>query len=162
MTRSKLLERCKSFLRFCVEAGWLAAVPKWPKIQVETTPTMPLTLIEYNRLLDAAYAVVRSPENPTVENRTYEYSASRVRGLYELMRWSGLSIQDALILDRPECSCSSCVPLAANNKQTNHHPPIFETTVSHVAISESGQSSTWFILATKSHCYDCSRATSAV
>ena len=66
LTRSKLLERYKSFLRFSVEAGWLATTPKWPKIQVETTPTMPLTMSEYNRLLDAVYAVVRSPENPTV------------------------------------------------------------------------------------------------
>lgn len=100
MTRSKLLERYKSFLRFCVEAGWLATVPKWPKIQVETTPTMPLTLSEYNRLLDSVYAVVRSPENPTVKNQTYEYWASRVQGLFELMRWSGLSIQDALTFRR--------------------------------------------------------------
>ena len=53
LTRSKLLERYKSFLRFCVEAGWLATVPKWPKIQLQTTPTMPLTMNEYNRLLDA-------------------------------------------------------------------------------------------------------------
>ena len=100
MTRSKLLERYKSFLRFCVEAGWLATVPKWPKIQVETTPTMPLTLSEYNQLLDAVYAVVRSPENPTMENQTYEYWASRVQGLFQLMRWSGLSIQDALTFRR--------------------------------------------------------------
>jgi site-specific recombinase XerD len=100
MTRSKLLERYKSFLRFCVEAGWLATVPKWPKIQVETSPTMPLTLSEYNQLLDAVYAVVRSPENPTVENQTYEYWASRVQGLFQLMRWSGLSIQDALTFRR--------------------------------------------------------------
>jgi site-specific recombinase XerD len=100
MTRSKLLERYKSFLRFCVEAGWLATTPKWPKIQVETTPTMPLTLSEYKQLLDAVYAVVRSPENPTVENQTYEYWASRVQGLFQLMRWSGLSIQDALTFRR--------------------------------------------------------------
>lgn len=100
LTRSKLLERYKSFLRFCVEAGWLATVPKWPKIQVQTTPTMPLTLSEYNQLLDAAYAVVRSPENPTVENQKYKYWALRVQGLFQLMRWSGLSIQDALTFRR--------------------------------------------------------------
>jgi integrase/recombinase XerD len=100
LTRSKLLERYKSFLRFCVEAGWLATAPKWPKIQVETPPTMPLSLSEYNQLLDAVYAVVRAPENPTVENQTYEYWASRVRALFQLMRWSGLSIQDALTFRR--------------------------------------------------------------
>jgi len=100
MTRSKLLERYKSFLRFCVEAGWLASVPKWPKIQTETTPTMPLTMSEYNRLLDAVYAVVRSPENPTMDNQTYKFWASRVQGLFQLMRWSGLSIQDALTFRR--------------------------------------------------------------
>jgi len=90
LTRSELLERYKSFLRSCVEAGRLATVPKWPKMQVETTPTMPLTMSEYDQLVDTVYAVMRSPENSTANDQTYEYWISLVHGLFQLMRWSGL------------------------------------------------------------------------
>lgn len=63
-------------------------------------PTLPLSEAEYSRLLDSAYVVVRSPQNAAEDNQTYEYWCKRVRGLFILMRHSGLAIQDALTLPR--------------------------------------------------------------
>jgi integrase/recombinase XerD len=82
-TRSKVRERCRSFLRYCYQAQWLDRTPELPKVKVDAAPTLPLSADEYTRLLDAA-------ANP------------RVRALFQLMRWSGLAIQDALTLERCE------------------------------------------------------------
>jgi hypothetical protein len=57
---------------------------------------------EYERLLDAVFVVVKAPQNAVVENQTYEYWTKRVHGFFQLMRWSGLSIMDALMLLRSE------------------------------------------------------------
>lgn len=94
LTRSKLRERYKSFMRFCHEAGWVEKLPAWPKIQTETTPTLPLSPEEYTRLLDAVYV--------TIKDKSYDYWCKRVHGLFQLMRWSGLSIMDSLTLRRAE------------------------------------------------------------
>ena len=93
-TRAKLRERYKSFLRYCFEAQWLDRVPVWPKFKIEEPPTMPLTAEEYTRLVDAVYVAVR--------DRNYDYWVARVRALFQLMRWSGLAIMDALTLRRDE------------------------------------------------------------
>jgi hypothetical protein len=50
--------------------------------------------------LDAVYVVVRAPQNAVVENQSHEYQCQRVHGLFQLMRYTGLSIQDALTLPR--------------------------------------------------------------
>ncbi|GEM_PF-1363765 len=100
ITRNKLAERYKSFLRFCRVAGWLPDVPAWPKMPAAGAPTLPLSEAEYSRLLDSAYVVVRSPQNAAEDNKSYEYWCERVRGLFILMRHSGLPIQDALTLPR--------------------------------------------------------------
>lgn len=79
--------------------------PPWPKILVDDddgAPTMPLEPEEYERLLDAVFVVVKAPQNAVVENQTYEYWTKRVHGFFQLMRWSGLSIMDALTLRRSE------------------------------------------------------------
>ncbi len=99
MTRSKLRERYKSFMRFCHSHGWVTRLPEWPKILSDNrATTMPLTDDEYDRLLDAVYVIVKAPQDAVVENQTYAYWTKRVRGLFLLMRWSGLSIMDALTL----------------------------------------------------------------
>lgn len=100
LTRNKLAERYKSFLRFCLLAGWIADVPVWPKMKAEQAPTLPLTVDEYERLLDAVYVVVKAPQDARVPNQINEYWRQRVHGLFQLMRYSGLSIQDALTLPR--------------------------------------------------------------
>jgi integrase len=93
-TRAKLRERYKSFLRYCYEAQWLERVPAWPKIKIDEPPTMPLTAEEYKRLLEVVPGVVRR-RDPAIW-------ATRVRALFQLMRWSGLAIMDALTLRRDE------------------------------------------------------------
>ncbi|WP_433971960.1 tyrosine-type recombinase/integrase [Tunturiibacter lichenicola] len=100
LTRNRLAERYKSFLKLCRLAGWLVEIPQWPKMKAEQTPTLPLTAEEYRRLLDAVYVVVRSPQDAVVKNQSHEYWCQRVHGLFQLMRHSGLSIQDALTLPR--------------------------------------------------------------
>jgi site-specific recombinase XerD len=103
LTRSKLRERYKSFMRFCQSHGWITRVPEWPKIQSDgKAPTLPLTAEQYTRLLDSVYVIVKAPEDAVVENQTYTYWVKRVHGLFQLMRWSGLSIMDALTLPRAE------------------------------------------------------------
>ena len=102
ITRAKLRERYKSFMNYCFEAQWLARVPAWPKIKMDAPPTMPLTAKEYERLLDAVFVIVKAPVDAVVPNQTYEYWTKRVRGLFLLMRYSGLAIMDALTLKRAE------------------------------------------------------------
>jgi integrase/recombinase XerD len=99
-TRNKLRERYKGFFKFCQQAKWVAEVPNWPKIKTDTLPTLPLSRAEYDRLLDAVYVVVKAPETVKVENQGHAYWMARVHGLFQLMRHSGLSIQDALTLPR--------------------------------------------------------------
>jgi site-specific recombinase XerD len=82
-TRSKVRERCRSFLRYCYQAQWLERIPELPKIKVDEVPTLPLSTDEYARLLDVA-------------------ASPRIRALFQLMRWSGLAIRDALTLQRSE------------------------------------------------------------
>jgi integrase len=95
-TRSKLRERYKSFLRYCFEAQWLDRVPVWPKFKIEEPSTLPLSPKEYTRLLDTV------PNVCAVRKREGAYWTARVRGLFQLMRWSGLAIMDALTLRRDE------------------------------------------------------------
>jgi len=90
-TRAKVRERCRSFLRYCFEAQWLPRIPALPKIQIEEPETLPLTADEYKRLLDAVYGAMTDPKQ-----------CARVHALFQLMRWSGLAIRDALTLKRAE------------------------------------------------------------
>jgi hypothetical protein len=71
--------------------------PRSPKCW-QVGATLPLTTTEYHRLLDAVYLVVKAPAEASVGNQAYDYWCKRVRGLFLLMRHSGLSIQDSLTL----------------------------------------------------------------
>lgn len=90
-TRSMVRARCRSFLRFCYEAQWLPRIPALPKVRVDEVPTLPLTAAEYDSLLRAVNKAHADPER-----------RARVRALFQLMRWSGLAIGDALTLERSE------------------------------------------------------------
>ena len=100
-TRYKVRERVRSFLRYCYECEWLDRIPQLPKITVDEPPTMPLTDDEYKRLLEAINVASpkrwgRNPQ-PFTENMR-----SRIHALFQLMRWSGLAIRDAVTLERGE------------------------------------------------------------
>lgn len=95
-TRAKLRERYKSFFHYCQDAQWIDRAPAWPRIKIEEPPTLPLSPGEYQNLLDAVPGVC------AVRKREGAYWTARVRGLFQLMRWSGLAIMDALTLRRDE------------------------------------------------------------
>lgn len=67
------------FLNYCHQAGWLTKVPKLDPIKIDQPPTTPLTDAEYQKVLGAA-------------------KTKRVRGIIQLMRWTGLAIRDAACL----------------------------------------------------------------
>src|ERR1035437_6260751 len=102
-TRASVRERLRSFLRYCFEGRWLDRIPAVPKVEVDEPPTLPLTQEEYAHVLATidsvrplrfdAKGVTRllSPETKT-----------RLRALIQLMRWSGLAIQDAVKLRRAD------------------------------------------------------------
>jgi len=90
-TRQMVQARLKNFLRFCYDSKWLDRVPRLSSIKGDEAPTLPLTAKEYEKLLKTA--AVSFPDGA---------KASRVRGLVQLMRWSGLAIRDAVTLRRDE------------------------------------------------------------
>ncbi len=91
-TRSRVRERLSTFLRYCYQAEWLPRIPRLSPVKVEQTPTLPLTPKEYAHLLDTTYATFADELD----------RGARVRALIQLMRYSGLSIRDALTLKRDE------------------------------------------------------------
>ena len=90
LTRSKVRERLRSFLRYCYQAEWLTRIPQVSKVQVQQDPTLPLTAAEYGKLLDTCYATFAEDKE----------KCARVHALLQLMRWSGLAIRDALTIQR--------------------------------------------------------------
>lgn len=92
LTRSKVRERLRTFLRYAYQAQWLPRVLQVSKVKVEQAPTLPLTDKQYEKLLDTCYA--------TFAGNTQR--RDRVHALIQLMRWSGLAIMDASTLKRAE------------------------------------------------------------
>lgn len=89
-TRAKVQERLRAFLRYCYESELIDRVPKLSPIRVDEAPTLPLSEVQYAKLLK-----VVPDEFPTPK-------ASRVHALIQLMRYSGLAIRDAVTLERNE------------------------------------------------------------
>ncbi len=107
-TRSMVRARCRAFLRFCYESQWLPRIPPLPKIRVDEAPTLPLTADEYARLLEAVNTTFADPAR-----------RARVRALFQLMRWTGLAISDALTLERSRVQHDkkSCVYRVVTSRQ---------------------------------------------
>jgi site-specific recombinase XerD len=87
-TRGAVRTRTRGFLRYCYEAQWLQRIPALPKIQVDEPETLPLTSAEFERLLKSVTVF------PDTSRRQH------VRALFQLMRWSGLAVRDALTLPK--------------------------------------------------------------
>jgi integrase/recombinase XerD len=105
-TRAKVRERCRSFLRYCYECKWLERIPPLPKITIDEPPTMPLSTEEYARLLDAIHiANPRRWDGKISSQALTATTGARIRALFQLMRWSGLAIRDAVTLERAEIRC---------------------------------------------------------
>jgi integrase/recombinase XerD len=91
LTRSKVQERLRGFLRYCFNAKMIDQMPVLSPIKVDEPPTLPLTGVQYKKLLDAIPKEFRSPDK-----------VKRVHALIRLMRHSGLAIQDAVTLERDQ------------------------------------------------------------
>jgi integrase/recombinase XerD len=116
LTRQKVQERLRAFLRFLYDARLIDRVPKLPPVRVDVAPTLPLTAAQFKNLLAAI-----PKEFPDTRKQT------RIRALVKLMRHSGLSIHDAVTLEREELKKSGAVWRVTTNRQktgTNVSLPI--------------------------------------
>jgi integrase/recombinase XerD len=89
-TRSKVQERLRGFLRYCYNAKMIDRVPHLSAIRISEQPTMPLSDAEYKRLLKQ------------VKKEFVGSKERRIHALLQLMRYSGLAIQDAVTIERGE------------------------------------------------------------
>lgn len=100
-TRSSVRERLRTFLRHCYGQRLFDRIPPVPRVKVDEPETMPLTPEEYAKVLDTIdttrplrFDVKGIPRLLGPETK------KRLRALIQLMRWSGLSIQDAVKIPR--------------------------------------------------------------
>lgn len=96
-TRASVRERLRSFLRYCFECRWLDRIPAVPKVEANEPPTLPLTDAEYAKILRTINTVrpLRFDAKGVTRLLSNE-TKLRLRALIQLMRWSGLAIQDAV------------------------------------------------------------------
>ncbi len=97
LARKKKQERVIGFFFYCVRMGWLKSNPAvlLGRIKVQQKPTDYFPQDEFRKIVDATYVY-----NPKAWNTEPRNQATRVRTLILLMRWSGLSIGDAVALKR--------------------------------------------------------------
>lgn len=102
-TRVSVRERLRSFLRYCFECRWLDRIPAVPKVEADEPPTLPLTEAEYAHVLATIDSVrpLRFDVKGTSRLLSPE-TKTRLRALIQLMRWSGLAIQDAVKIRRAD------------------------------------------------------------
>ncbi len=102
-TRASVRERLRSFLRYCFECRWLDRIPAVPKVEADEPPTLPLTEKEYARVLATIDSIrpLRFDAKGITRLLSKETKA-RLRALIQLMRWSGLAIQDAVKIRRAD------------------------------------------------------------
>jgi len=89
LTRSKVQERLRGFLRYCFNAKMIDHLPQLSPIKVNEPPTLPLTESQYAKLLEVLPVEFKSAER-----------VKKMHALVRLMRYSGLAIGDAVTLER--------------------------------------------------------------
>jgi integrase len=101
LTTNRKHSRLVSFFAFSIRSGWLNENPalKLKRAMVKSTPTDWFPKPEMERILDATYAY-----GEWRGGRDFQSRAARLRALILLMRWSGLSIEDAVTLERERLS----------------------------------------------------------
>lgn len=91
----KRLEYVRAFFRFCHQSGWItanpAAVIKLPK--ADESPTMPLEKAQVDAMLKVADAF-------NTNGKFGKGNRQRIRAMILLLRYSGLRISDAAVLER--------------------------------------------------------------
>jgi integrase/recombinase XerD len=89
LTRSKVQERLRGFLRYLFHAKMIDQMPVLSPIKITEPPTLPLTEAQYAKLLEVIPVEFKSAER-----------VKRMHALVRLMRYSGLAINDATTLER--------------------------------------------------------------
>lgn len=97
LTSQRKHHRLNSFFDFCIENEWVIRNPakRMKAVHVSPIPTDYFTPAEFAKIIDGTYTY-----GEWRGGRDFEYRALRLRGLILLMRWSGLSILDAVTLER--------------------------------------------------------------
>jgi len=97
LTTQRKHHRLNGFFDFCIENEWLTrnASKKMKGVHVSSVPTDYFTPIEFKKIVDGTYAY-----GEWKGGRDFAHRALRLRALILLMRWSGLSILDAVTLER--------------------------------------------------------------
>lgn len=101
LTANRKLSRLAGFFGFCIQNGWIDENPakKVKRSASTSVPTGWFRKAEFQRIIDATYAY-----GDWRGGRDFRFRSDRLRGLVLLMRWSGLSIQDAVTLERDRLS----------------------------------------------------------
>ncbi len=96
-TTQRKHHRLNSFFAFCIENEWLLRNPskRMKGVKVSRVPTGYFTPEEFHKIVDGTYVYA-----DWKGGRDFEHRAERLRALILLMRWSGLSILDAVTLER--------------------------------------------------------------
>ncbi|GAC1692282.1 MAG: hypothetical protein NVS9B5_34460 [Terriglobales bacterium] len=90
ITRQKVQERLRGFLRYCLEAHWIERIPKLSAIKVDESPTLPLSDKEFTKLLSKCAIEFKGEKS------------KKIHAFIQCMRHSGLAIRDAVTLERDE------------------------------------------------------------
>jgi integrase/recombinase XerD len=109
LTRGKVLARFREFLRFLHNARWIERLPKLSPIKAEEPPTLPLTPEQYTKLLETIPSLFRQTK------------AIRTRALVQLMRYTGLSVRDAVTLERSALTHSGHWRVTTARQKTKTH-----------------------------------------
>jgi integrase/recombinase XerD len=97
LARKKKQERVIGFFYYCLRMGWIAQNPaaNLGRVIADAPPTICFSKEEFETIIDATYIY-----NPKAWNTEPRNQATRLRVLLQLLRWSGLSIRDAITLER--------------------------------------------------------------
>lgn len=97
LTAQRKHHRLNAFFDFCIENEWLTrnVSRKMKGVHATPIPTDYFTPAEFKKIVDGTYAY-----GEWKGGRDFEHRSLRLRVLILLMRWSGLSILDAVTLER--------------------------------------------------------------
>lgn len=98
LSKLKKQHRLSSFFRACIHHGYLEHNPvrNLGKIKVVRKPTDPFTREEFDKIIAATLCI----GNVRVRRGYAEANRVRLRTMALLLRWSGLRIRDAILLER--------------------------------------------------------------
>jgi integrase/recombinase XerD len=110
-SKTKRRDNCVAFFEHCIDKKWIAydatakdkgnaarGMTRITTAKGSSIPTLPFTPVQFNAVLAATLRYEESVA--TVNKREVQNKSVRLHALVNLMRWSGLSITDAVTLGR--------------------------------------------------------------